>query len=238
MKLKPWHWAVLASVVAHALLVSAVFFFERTKPQHVEKPAVAPAPVRRVTRVSLAGRSAPAAAAPSAPVALPSLPVTREGTVPARPAVPAPSVVHPAENPEPIVPAGASPSDAGGVNPAPSGFIDEQASGVMAGGSDTALVVDERPVSDELAAALHGRLADAARRCYPAAARRFQQRGTTLVSFCLDANGAPQEREVVHSSGSALLDDAAIHCVVNGASPFPAEGWNQCFQVPVCFGCD
>lgn len=85
-------------------------------------------------------------------------------------------------------------------------------------------------------ALVHARLAAAADRCYPAAARRFQQRGTVHVSFCTDASGAAASATVTASSGAELLDTAARTCVVESASPFPREASAHCFSVPVRFG--
>lgn len=88
----------------------------------------------------------------------------------------------------------------------------------------------------ELVALVHGRLAAMAEGCYPAAARRFQQRGTVQLSFCLDANGGAASTSVTQSSGAELLDAAAQGCVVQKAAPFPLEAAARCFSVPVRFG--
>jgi TonB family protein len=83
-------------------------------------------------------------------------------------------------------------------------------------------------------AALHQRLAAAALRCYPEAARRFRTRGEVVVSFCLDPAGHARQVTPVASSGSALLDRAATDCVLPGALPMP--GAAGCYRVPVVFG--
>ena len=82
--------------------------------------------------------------------------------------------------------------------------------------------------------ALSARLADAAARCYPLAARRYRLEGTAVVRFCLDAQGALASAEVRTPSGAALLDGAATACVVPGALPFP-PGAGGCYRVPVHF---
>jgi TonB family protein len=85
------------------------------------------------------------------------------------------------------------------------------------------------------AALVHARLAEAARRCYPAAARRFRQHGTVTVSFCADSSGGVIDAAVKESSGAQLLDDSALHCVLATAAPFPPEAASHCYAVPVRF---
>ncbi len=81
---------------------------------------------------------------------------------------------------------------------------------------------------------LHRRLAEAARRCYPAAAQRFRLQGEVPVHFCLDGQGVATALSLQGSTGSALLDRSALECVVPGAEPLPAVA--GCFLVPVHFG--
>ncbi len=90
--------------------------------------------------------------------------------------------------------------------------------------------------ADEVIALVHARLAAVADRCYPAAARRFQQRGTVQLSFCTDVNGGTAKARVTQSSGAELLDAAARGCVLENAVPFPREASARCFSVPVRFG--
>ena len=92
------------------------------------------------------------------------------------------------------------------------------------------------PVPDNVPALVHARLAAMADRCYPAAARRYQQRGTVQLSFCTNAQGGASSSEVTQSSGAALLDAAARGCVVENAAPFPPEAASRCFTVPIRFG--
>jgi protein TonB len=81
---------------------------------------------------------------------------------------------------------------------------------------------------------LHRRLAAAAARCYPAAARRFRLQGEVPVHFCLDAAGTTTALSLEGSTGSPLLDRSALECVVPGAQPL--SGFEGCFLVPVHFG--
>jgi TonB family protein len=83
---------------------------------------------------------------------------------------------------------------------------------------------------------VHAKLAAMAERCYPPAARRFQQRGTVELSFCLDATGATASSQVTKSSGADLLDAAARGCVLEGAAPFTPDAASRCYTVPVRFG--
>ena len=94
----------------------------------------------------------------------------------------------------------------------------------------------EAETGPDVTALVHARLAAVADRCYPAAARRFQQRGTVQLTFCTDANGGAASASVTQSSGAALLDAAARGCVVDSAAPFPLEAASRCFSVPVRFG--
>ncbi len=73
-----------------------------------------------------------------------------------------------------------------------------------------------------LLAELHRRLAAAARSCYPAAARRFGQRGVVRLVFALDATGAASGAALEGTTGSPLLDRAAQECVLSRAAPLPA----------------
>ncbi len=85
------------------------------------------------------------------------------------------------------------------------------------------------------AALVHARLAEAARRCYPAAARRFRQKGTVTLSFCADPAGGVTGAAVKESSGAPLLDDSALNCVLAAAAPLPPEAASHCYAVPVRF---
>lgn len=82
-------------------------------------------------------------------------------------------------------------------------------------------------------AALHARLAAAARGCYPPAAVRFRLTGTVPVHFCVDSSGALSSIELRGTSGSALLDRAARDCVLPRAAPLRVPA--SCFDVPVAF---
>ena len=87
--------------------------------------------------------------------------------------------------------------------------------------------------SDPWLTQLHTRLTASALRCYPAQARRFRQEGTAWIAFCLDPRGAPRALALQSSSGSALLDAAALDCVLPNAAPLPPRA--GCFSLPVRF---
>lgn len=60
---------------------------------------------------------------------------------------------------------------------------------------------------------------------YPFLSRVFREQGRTVVRFDVDASGRAHAVEVVSSSGSARLDEAAIGCVKQGAyKPTSAGG--------------
>lgn len=120
-----------------------------------------------------------------------------------------------------------------------------EASGEGAGSSEPAPERSESAVGvepadpgpgPELIALVHARLAALADRCYPAAARRFQQRGTVQLAFCTDAAGGTASSSITQSSGASLLDAAARGCVIEQAAPFPPQAASRCFSVPVRFG--
>jgi protein TonB len=85
----------------------------------------------------------------------------------------------------------------------------------------------------DAAGGLRARLAWQTDRCYPRAARRRGTEGTVELHFCLDGAGHPERIEVLSSSGSALLDEAATECVVRASAPFDAA--HLCITVPVVF---
>jgi periplasmic protein TonB len=180
---------------------------------------------------------------PGAPAAPPRAATARSSRVPSRqvpgapaePPVGAPPVAA-ASSPAPesgqLTTSAAGPEGTGagageGASVAASGSLGAAgASGAMGPG---AVALDHRPL-------IHARLAAAARRCYPAAAGRFRLRGEVRVQFCLDGNGGLQKVEAASSSGSELLDRAAIDCVLPGA--LPLAGPAGCLHVPVVFGPD
>jgi periplasmic protein TonB len=61
-------------------------------------------------------------------------------------------------------------------------------------------------------------------RAYPQAARQNNEQGRVVVRFTVDRNGHVADVELVTSSGSRILDDAA-QAMLRGAKvpPFPAD---------------
>ena len=82
-------------------------------------------------------------------------------------------------------------------------------------------------------AALEAHLRAHASRCYPPAARKRYVQGGATLHFCIGADGKPDSIEIEKSSGSSLLDRAAIECVLRGAAPLP--GPRGCMSVPIWF---
>lgn len=74
---------------------------------------------------------------------------------------------------------------------------------------------------------------------YPSRARRMRQQGTVTLSLTLKRNGSLSAVAVVDSSGSQILDNAAIASVrsIDGQIPFPSDikrdSWT--FTVPLKF---
>jgi outer membrane biosynthesis protein TonB len=46
-------------------------------------------------------------------------------------------------------------------------------------------------------------------------------------------DGGARDEQIVESSGQGLLDEAALHCVIARAAPFPRTA--SCFTVPIHF---
>lgn len=70
-------------------------------------------------------------------------------------------------------------------------------------------------------------------RCYPRAAQRRRTEGLVEVRFCLDDTGHPRSTEVLESSGSSMLDDAATDCVIRSSAPFAMR--DVCITAPIDF---
>lgn len=99
----------------------------------------------------------------------------------------------------------------------------EDATGLSATGSLTGQRLSE----------LHQRLASAARRCYPSTANRLRQRGTVQLHFCLTPQGSASISQLEGTTGSALLDRAALECVLPRA--LPAPDMDGCYDVAIRF---
>lgn|GEM_PF-3049167 len=70
---------------------------------------------------------------------------------------------------------------------------------------------------------LHRRLNAAAQSCYPPSARRLRLQGEVSLFFALNEQGEAKRVQLAHSSGSAILDEAAMDCVLRGALPAPGR---------------
>jgi TonB family protein len=178
-------------------------------------PAIAlPPPAQIATRVALFDviDTSPQPSPPSPAAAAPA----------ARSSRPTPHPVAPAENGE--VPDTAPASEE--AAPEPSGPAEVAAQGPAAAAAAKTFDVTS----------LHAALAESARRCYPAAAKRYHLTGEAQVDFCLDAVGALTSLKLSKPTGQDLLDAAARECVVASAMPLPSEAAGGCFTVPVRFG--
>jgi len=240
-----WLVALGVSAAVHLLVGGAFLLAARElMPVHREPPLAAPAPApghgpMRV-RFLGSGRAPPAAETVAAAAPHPSA----RAPVPDRPrggeAEPTGSGVDAPPEATGAAPAGEAP----GVEAAVAGVPGAEAGGAGAdapaggpgGASATGASRAAGPSKAELDAEVHAKLAAAAERCYPPAARRFRLQGVTGVRFCLDAAGALGPVSVERASGADLLDAAARDCVVSGAAPFPAAAAATCFSVPVRFG--
>lgn len=89
-----------------------------------------------------------------------------------------------------------------------------------------------RPEGDDRIAALHAHLQRRSVGCYPASARRRGIEGEVVVAFRIDPRGLPVELEVVRGSGSPVLDEAAVRCVIEGAAPLPGPRRRLQIRIP------
>ncbi len=230
--------AVVFSALVHlAILVPAVWL-GRSVPQAArERASVAvevfssapAAPASAVAPgVTEAARAPVHARAPSAvrEVKAPSSEPAAAAHSPVAEAVAVDVVNEPAE-----APGGSGAGEASAS--APSGGAEN--AGRAGEGAAPAVAVAPPGVDPGLEAALHQRLQAGASRCYPSASRRFHERGTSEVSFCVGAAGQLEPGRLARSSGSERLDRAALDCVVAGAEPFP-QAQGRCFALPVRFG--
>ena len=211
--------ALLVSAAAHACLLGALL---GTRPAPLQTGVISV----RLVELSVERRAAPNVPGGGAV----SRPLRRE--VPVRALD---RLLHTGERPAPLVDADrTAPAPGPGSSPAEGQpeVAGRPGAGTVPGG-EAARGGTAGP-SDWLVGELHRRLAEAAARCYPAAARRLRLHGEVPVRFCLDARGGASGLSLVGSTGSAVLDRSALECVVPGAEPLPAVA--GCFQVAVRFG--
>jgi TonB family protein len=225
-----WAWALGGSVVIHVALVAAAW---RARSPSSEPRVVVPA-LREPVAVRL-WQPGPPDAPPAAPLrkatafnpgGVQGRAPNRRVTAPEDSSLPqevgsAEQTAHPEETPGPATSPGSSGPGSGQSVAGQSGSPGTSFGGSAGGGGA------------ELAA-LHQRLAEAAESCYPPAARRLRLTGQLELAFCLAADGRAASHSLAASSGSELLDRAALACILDRAAPLPVR--SGCFRVPVRFG--
>lgn len=202
--------ALLVSLLLHALAGVALWQWTQE---------LQPAPESPVLQIRLragGGKPAtpviadqpPASAAPVAALPAPPRPPTRPpAQPPPEPAktatLPAPSPVLASQEPEPVLPAPASPADTGQ--------------------SGTAVLT---PPVDPLVNTATVRVLEwlAQHRRYPGPARRAKLQGTVEVVVVLMPDGRLVDQRIAQSSGHAILDKAALD-LLRRASPVPASAF-------------
>ncbi len=120
-------------------------------------------------------------------------------------------------------------AERGGLGGLGGGRAGEGFGGAMGDGNATSIAAEE----DALLARIARRLARQTAGCYPRGAMRTKLMGTVRLSFCIDAEGVPAEAAIRESSGSDLLDRAALECVLARAAPLPII--RRCLVLPVEF---
>lgn len=243
--------AWIASLAIHGVLVAAVAWWlaERSGPAFV--PAT-PVPLQ------LAMFQAPAPVEPPAPAE--PTPVQEASPPPAlpEPAPAAPPVEPPAPKPVPVQP---RPAKAAPPKPAASAVEPVRAQPVesapaaevpVAIQSPAPAPVVPPPAAQPVTPAPDPALEDGYRtrirqavdehKHYPRMARRLELEGRVVVAFTVEADGRLAGVRVVESSGSELLDEAALEAV-RQAAPFPpfpdgVERRQWDFTLPLSFSLD
>jgi len=221
--------ALAVSTLLHAAVLGALVLTVRppplSSPLSVRFLKLSPVEALGPAARGAAGAAGPDVASASKP------PVRREApSGPAHAAAPRPLAALASEgapsSSAPQPPAGPAATDTGASVPtgAAAGPLSLGGGGAGAGATG----------GDGRLSELHQRLAEAAVRCYPTAARRFRLQGEVPLHFCLDASGTATALRLQGSTGSPLLDRSALECVVPGAQPL--SGFEGCFVVPVRFG--
>lgn len=239
---RAWLWALAASVGLHVVVLSALL---TTRLPTVRLPTgAAPAEAKRTLfKVGVQSRPKEVAGAPLAAADE----ATKPGGARTKEASPAPPVPALEQASPDLAPGGEAPPPAEsgeGVAESPTAQSSPGGQGVPSGeGASGPVAAPGAAAAEatggaglEVAAQVHARLAAAAERCYPASARRYQQRGTVEVRFCVDGQGAARDAQVLRTSGAGLLDAAVGDCVLPAAAPLPEVARGRCFTVPVRFG--
>ncbi len=218
------HWAValIGSTIVHAGLLWMAMVALSGKTSLKAATAALQREVRLADRTSIPVRLI--GASPRGHLLqpeVPSKPIGSAGSArPRRKVLTAPIIAH-AANDDDAVPSNGDPANISkGGPPTLSG---EDATGLHGTGSLTSHRLLE----------LHQRLASAARRCYPGTAHRLRQRGTVQLHFCLSPQGTASTSTLEGTTGSGLLDRAALECVLPGA--LPAPGMPGCYDVAIRF---
>jgi TonB family protein len=209
-----WGWAVGGSLVIHGLLFG---FAWRARP----RAAIEVAPVRAPLAVQL-WEPSPPATSPGTTAAEGRARSRRGGSREEHPAIAAEPTALSVETPGPS------------TEPVPRGAEGLGPNGGVEGGNEAGSSVAASGPSVPDLTALHQRLAEAAQSCYPAAARRLRLSGQLELAFCASADGRASNPSLGSSSGSELLDRAALDCLLARATPLPVR--SGCFRVPVRFG--
>ena len=229
--------AVALSVLAHVVVVAVVLkrssVMASVTPEVAQKSQAHSATVR----VSVMGRHQENVAALPVEVRAPAVSAKKAPTLHDPEALP---VTPDAELLKAIgevgvaqaVPSGVRGADLSAVAGSPES---SPGSSVELTGQPVAPAEEPRGPSATVQQAVHTKLQNAANSCYPAAAKRFQVKGTVGISFCVTETSVANIA-VVNPSGSSLLDSAAHDCVVQSAAPFSEGAQGYCFSVPIHFG--
>lgn len=239
---RPILLAITASVAAHGLVIAAASWLPVIERRRVAE-AIAFDLVEREAPVAVEEEPVVSAAPAARPVVRRVAVGPKESPAPVPAPAPPPELLSPADPVIPVITAEAVlPAGVGGipVNVMVSGSHtgSEGSFGGTGRGSSSATVGSTSGNGGGTGAgSAHGAILAGLRArtagCYPRAAVRRSVEGVARVSFCVDRDGDPEGLRLVASSGSRLLDEAALVCVVRGAAPLPGAG--ACVQVPIDF---
>ncbi len=237
------HWAValIGSTIVHAGLLWMAMVALSGKTSLKAATAALQREVRLADRTSIPVRLI--GASPRGHLLqpeVPSKPIGSAGSArPRRKVLTAPIIAH-AANDDDAVPSNGDPANISKGGPPtlsdgePSGNAKAtQGIGGSASGEDATGLHGTGSLTSHRLLELHQRLASAARRCYPGTAHRLRQRGTVQLHFCLSPQGTASTSRLEGTTGSGLLDRAALECVLPGA--LPAPGMPGCYDVAIRF---
>ncbi len=237
---RAWLLFLLLALGVHALLLVSLPYWSSDPGERGPSVSVELAPIQPSATAAEATHPATAGSASQAPppAALPPTPPSAQTVAPVTPTRPKSSTAPPRL----ARPAGPEPETSPPASRSPTAEPREPAATPNRTGSDTAQTPSSAPADaddwqDDYSRALRAALAQ--RHQYPRRAARFGLTGTAQVTFTIRRDGRFTDIGITASTGSALLDQAALDTVrrLGRFLPLPdgysAEGWT--LSVPLVY---